>query len=200
MKGPTEKQLEILRHIHAYTVEHGVAPTTRELTRMIGCRGNRAADDRLHWLARKGYVVRERSCARALFMTADGYREIGVSPPDLPSPAEATWFMRPRGLSNRQYDVLSYIVECRLPPTFREIVKHFGWNSTNGVHDHIVALVKKGWLLRRPGAVSRGIYLTDKARLTFGERQAPVPRPLDEPRKRTVVSQVAWLDSIGVAS
>ena len=54
--------------------------------------------------------------------------------------------------SEAQMRVLRFIaVHQRIagkPPTFREIATDLGVVSTNGVNDHIQALIKKGWLAR----------------------------------------------------
>ena len=73
-------------------------------------------------------------------------------------------------LSQRQADVLDFIanaIESRgLPPSYREIGDALGIASTNGVSDHVKALIKKGYLKKLEGArgVARGIQLTAKSR------------------------------------
>jgi repressor LexA len=68
-------------------------------------------------------------------------------------------------VTNRQRQVLHFIHECWLrqgvPPTMREIGKHFGIRSTNGVSEHLDALVKKG-LLKRAAFKSRCMQVTTK--------------------------------------
>ena len=63
-------------------------------------------------------------------------------------------------LSPRQAMVLEYIessiTERGYPPTIREIAKHMGIRSTNGVTDHLKALERKG-LINRDQARSRAI-------------------------------------------
>lgn len=64
-------------------------------------------------------------------------------------------------LTNRQADILQMIITHvnreGYPPTLREIGKHFGIHSTNGVDDHLRRLVQKAYI-RRPNKVSaRGI-------------------------------------------
>jgi len=50
-------------------------------------------------------------------------------------------------------------------PTYREIGAALGIGSTNGVSDHIKALVRKGYLERRGGrGAPRALSITDKAR------------------------------------
>ncbi|MFT4974443.1 MAG: repressor LexA, partial [Myxococcota bacterium] len=74
-------------------------------------------------------------------------------------------------LSPRQRDVLDFvqstIAQRSIPPTYREIGDALGISSTNGVADHIKALVKKGYLKKAqrgaPGGVARGLMLTSKS-------------------------------------
>ena len=51
-------------------------------------------------------------------------------------------------LSKRQREVLDYIqsriLHNNIPPTYREIGDALGISSTNGVSDHVKALIKKG--------------------------------------------------------
>ena len=75
-------------------------------------------------------------------------------------------------LSPRQRDVLDFISSSlahrQVPPTYREIGDALGIASTNGVADHVKALIKKGYIRKidsgPDGAgVARGLQLTDKA-------------------------------------
>ena len=69
-------------------------------------------------------------------------------------------------LTPRQRDVLDYVrdstAERGFPPTLREIGRHLGIRSTNGVSSHLSALTRKGYLTREP--TSRAIRLHDLAR------------------------------------
>jgi len=53
-------------------------------------------------------------------------------------------------LTEKQKKVLKFIYDSikgnSLPPTIREIAKHFGFSSTGTVRDHLKALVKKGYI------------------------------------------------------
>src|SRR3954451_1584054 len=56
-------------------------------------------------------------------------------------------------LTDRQQRVLAYI-EAQIkkngyPPTIREIGRHLGIKSTNGVNDHLNALQRKGYIKRQ---------------------------------------------------
>lgn len=67
-----------------------------------------------------------------------------------------------RKLTAKQRRVLDYIADCiqrrGAPPTIREIGKRFRMSSTNSVRDVLDALVKKGYIRRKP-LLSRGIEL-----------------------------------------
>lgn len=58
-------------------------------------------------------------------------------------------------LTDRQRLVLQYVEghirQHGFPPTIREIGRHLGIKSTNGVNDHLNALQKKGFLTREEG-------------------------------------------------
>jgi repressor LexA len=57
-----------------------------------------------------------------------------------------------KGLTDRQQQILDFIRgsidERGYPPTIREIGRHMGIRSTNGVNDHLKALERKGFLRR----------------------------------------------------
>ena len=59
-----------------------------------------------------------------------------------------------RPLTDRQRMILDFIaLETRRlgkMPTLRSIGERFGIRSTNGVHDHVRALIRKGWLGAEP--------------------------------------------------
>lgn len=71
-------------------------------------------------------------------------------------------------LSPRQQDVLTFIrtavTQRGIPPTYREIGDALGIASTNGVADHIKALVKKGYIKKDGFGIARGLCLTPKGR------------------------------------
>jgi repressor LexA len=73
-------------------------------------------------------------------------------------------------LTARQREILDFIRETiekkGFPPTIREIGERFRITSTNGVRAILSALIRKGYIRRRP-LVSRGIELAKKARILF---------------------------------
>lgn len=78
-----------------------------------------------------------------------------------------------RGLTQRQTDILNYIIDCirvnGMPPTIAEIGATFHISSTNGVNDHLVALEKKGYITRSSKA--RSIHVTEQASAGLYETQ-----------------------------
>jgi repressor LexA len=87
-------------------------------------------------------------------------------------------------LAPRQRDVLDFIcatvAQRGLPPTYREIGDALDIASTNGVADHIKALVRKGYLKKinaagSLGGLARGLQLTAKARSVRRSAVVPVP-------------------------
>jgi repressor LexA len=86
-----------------------------------------------------------------------------------------------KDLSPRQKEALEYIMltisQRNMPPTYREIGDALGISSTNGVSDHVKALVRKGYLERpsQGAGMARGLILTDKARGPTSELVVEVP-------------------------
>ncbi len=82
-------------------------------------------------------------------------------------------------LPQRQRDVLEFIASCiedrGVPPTYREIGDALGIGSTNGVADHVKALVKKGYLEKVAGGAARGLRLTNRARQSLPDTISEVP-------------------------
>ncbi len=73
-------------------------------------------------------------------------------------------------LSARQQAILEmirdWIATRGVPPTYREIGQAMGIRSTNGVSDHVKALIRKGYLTRVGDggrSLARSLVLTDKA-------------------------------------
>jgi repressor LexA len=84
-------------------------------------------------------------------------------------------------LSRRQKEVLEYIqtsiTQRRMPPTYREIGDALGISSTNGVADHVKALIRKGYITRLEsgGGLARGIMLTEKSNVPRLDSVVEVP-------------------------
>ena len=85
-------------------------------------------------------------------------------------------------LSKRQKEVLDFIRasidQNKMPPTYREIGQALGIASTNGVADHVKALIKKGYLSRSGGkgaSKARGLMLTEKSAIIDEKSIVDVP-------------------------
>lgn len=84
-------------------------------------------------------------------------------------------------LSKRQREVLDYIqsriLHNNIPPTYREIGDALGISSTNGVSDHVKALIKKGYLRKvsNGSGAARGLILTEKSSIQRSETVVDVP-------------------------
>ena len=80
-------------------------------------------------------------------------------------------------LTHRQEAILQFVTRFaeknKIPPTVREIQKHFGFESTNAVADHLLQLEKKGHLKRRPG-IARGLELKTQS-ISFHPQVVRVP-------------------------
>jgi len=83
-----------------------------------------------------------------------------------------------RGLTARQSEVLGFInsfVDANgYPPTVREVADHFGFRSPRAAHDHMKALVKKGYVRTQAGKpraleVLRGRGIPVLGRIAAGE-------------------------------
>ncbi len=72
----------------------------------------------------------------------------------------------PRPLTRRQHAIYSYLekyIEANgFAPSFEEIAVNFGYASLATVHEHLIALERKGWISRRYNE-SRSITLLSVA-------------------------------------
>jgi repressor LexA len=77
-------------------------------------------------------------------------------------------------LSIRQHDVLYFIAKFHsknsFPPTIREISNSFGWTGPKAAHDHVRALIRKGYIQSRDGQ-PRTITITQKGKDALREDQ-----------------------------
>lgn len=87
-----------------------------------------------------------------------------------------------RGLTRRQAEVLSAIKDMiakkGYSPTTRELGERIGVPSTNGVHDHLKALKRKGYITWVKG-LSRSINLVGEARPGAPQTSSPFSVLLD---------------------
>jgi repressor LexA len=84
-------------------------------------------------------------------------------------------------LSTRQREVLDFIQQTimikKLPPTYREIGDALNISSTNGVSDHVKALIRKGYIEKPKGRgnSARGLLLTEKVEVPSMDSMVDVP-------------------------
>jgi repressor LexA len=79
----------------------------------------------------------------------------------MPSTLRARGSLTPR--QNEIYEFIRYCIQQRnSPPTITEIGERFGIRSTNGVNDLLLALERKGYIIRLRGT-ARGIALPENA-------------------------------------
>ena len=57
--------------------------------------------------------------------------------------------------------VISFMKSNAFPPTRQEIADHFGFRSSNGAHEHLLALERKG-LIQLTTGIARGIRIISK--------------------------------------
>lgn len=82
-------------------------------------------------------------------------------------------------LTERQIKVLRYIEKAvatsGYPPTIREIGNAFGIKSTNGVNDHLRALMRKGYLAKQAGKSRTLRLLQPKAKVRKTKTKSMIP-------------------------
>lgn len=59
--------------------------------------------------------------------------------------------------------VVGFVDDNGYPPTLREVCKAVGVRSTNGIREHLRALIHAGLLVRYP-KIARGLVVTDAGR------------------------------------
>jgi len=84
-------------------------------------------------------------------------------------------------LTPRQNEIYEFIRGCiqqrNTPPTILEIGERFGIRSTNGVNDLLIALEKKGYIIRVKGT-ARGIVLPDNTPAAVAGAKGPKKIPI----------------------
>lgn len=83
-KNSDTKQLEILRYIY-YTVDHrGFPPTVREICAAVKLSSTSTVHGHLARLERKGLLIKDATKPRALEITDEGKKELGIKPKRIP--------------------------------------------------------------------------------------------------------------------
>lgn len=89
MKGPTERQLQVVRFIASHLNERGFPPSIREICAAMGFKSTNAASDVLGVLERKALVVRRvLGQSRGVALTDAAWNLLGSNrPKDTHTPA-----------------------------------------------------------------------------------------------------------------
>lgn len=83
-KTSETKQLEILQYIYD-TVDHrGFPPTVREICAAVGLSSTSTVHGHLSRLERKGLLIKDATKPRALEITSEGKKELGIKPTTIP--------------------------------------------------------------------------------------------------------------------
>jgi repressor LexA len=87
--------------------------------------------------------------------------------------------------------VQNYLTESHRPPTVREVMRHFKWNSPQSARKHLLALDEKGYL-EREDRTARGLTLIEDSAVgvsipILGRVAAGVPLLAEENREGHLV-------------
>lgn len=77
--APSPRQLEVLKRIDSYRDQRGFPPSIRELGELLGIASTNGTNDHLRALEKKGLIIRHQFHARAIVITAAGYRALGAA-------------------------------------------------------------------------------------------------------------------------
>ncbi len=98
-------------------------------------------------------------------------------------------------LTDIQREVLKYVqdhlTQTHRPPTVREVMRHFKWNSPQSARKHLLALEEKGYL-EREEHTARGLRLAEDSSVgvsipILGRVAAGLPLLAEENREGTMV-------------
>jgi SOS-response transcriptional repressor LexA len=79
VRGITDRQLEVLRHIHNYCQQHGYPPAVRDLMDLCKVSSVQGVNVHIKPLEKKGYLSRATGVARSLAVTPAGLSALGIS-------------------------------------------------------------------------------------------------------------------------
>lgn len=80
----SSKQLQILRYIYETVEKRGFPPTVREICQGVQLSSTSTVHGHLSRLERKGLIVKDATKPRALEITEEGKKAIGVKPTEIP--------------------------------------------------------------------------------------------------------------------
>ena len=83
-KTSDKKQLEILQYIYDTVEKRSIPPTVREICSAVGLSSTSTVHGHLSRLERKGWLVKDATKPRALEITREGKKELGIKPKEIP--------------------------------------------------------------------------------------------------------------------
>ena len=83
-KTSDKKQLEILQYIYDTVEKRSIPPTVREICSAVGLSSTSTVHGHLASLERKGWLVKDATKPRALEITREGKKELGIKPKEIP--------------------------------------------------------------------------------------------------------------------
>ncbi|AWM73825.1 repressor LexA [Lactobacillus apis] len=86
----SSKQLQILRYIYDTVEKRGFPPTVREICQGVELSSTSTVHGHLSRLERKGLIVKDATKPRALEITEEGKKALGVKPTDIPVVGDVT--------------------------------------------------------------------------------------------------------------
>jgi SOS-response transcriptional repressor LexA len=72
LSKPSERQLELLRVVHTYSIEQGYSPSRRDLAEKLGVKSIHTVQGLVDLLVEKGFLLRQPRISRSLSLTARG--------------------------------------------------------------------------------------------------------------------------------
>ncbi len=78
-KRPTARQLELMRHVQAYTAAHGFSPSRAALCELMSFASVNAAAFHTANLEEAGLVTRTVGCARSIIVTEAGLKALALA-------------------------------------------------------------------------------------------------------------------------
>lgn len=86
----SSKQLQVLRYIYDTVEKRGFPPTVREICQGVELSSTSTVHGHLSRLERKGLIVKDATKPRALEITEEGKKALGVKPTDIPVVGDVT--------------------------------------------------------------------------------------------------------------
>lgn len=78
------KQIEILQYIYDTVESRGFPPTVREICSAVNLSSTSTVHGHLSRLERKGFLVKDATKPRAIEITREGRKELGIKPKEIP--------------------------------------------------------------------------------------------------------------------